>query len=146
MDVALSQSDLAVEIDPDLLEKAVKGWDSELSLSQVEIALDDREDFKETPAEQSARFGPRASTADLTKLLERSVPKNTKRNTSWGLGVFKSWREHRIRGGDPVPDLLDADVKDLDRWLPLFLVEARRQDGSPYPPNTLYLIMCALQR
>ena len=93
---ALSQSDLSVEIDPVFLKDAVRGWDSELSLSQVEIALDDREKFKETHAEQSARFGPYASPADLMKLLERSVPKNTKRNTSWGLGVFKSLREHRI--------------------------------------------------
>ena len=31
-------------------------------------------------------------------------------------------------------------------WLSKFVVEVRRKDGKPYPPQSLYQICCGLQR
>ena len=45
-----------------------------------------------------------------------------------------------------MPDLENSSFSELEQWLPSFISEARCQDGKPCPPNTLYLIMCAVQR
>ena len=49
---------------------------------------------------------------------------------------------------DPVPeDLLssnDADV--MCKWLCLFVMETRQKSGCPYPPSSLYSILCGLYR
>ena len=34
----------------------------------------------------------------------------------------------------------------LTFWLPKFVVEVRKGNGDPYPPNSLYQICCGLQR
>ena len=36
--------------------------------------------------------------------------------------------------------LLVANNKQLDYWLNKFIIEVRRYDGQPFPPNTLYNI------
>lgn len=49
---------------------------------------------------------------------------------------FSEWPVH----------LLIANHHQLDLWLSKFVVETRRNDGEPYPPNTLYSICCGLLR
>ena len=34
----------------------------------------------------------------------------------------------------------------MSYWLQRFIVEARKQDGSEYPPRSIYLILCGLLR
>lgn len=34
----------------------------------------------------------------------------------------------------------------MQKWLPMFVVAARRQDGKDYPARTLYCLMCAIRR
>ena len=36
--------------------------------------------------------------------------------------------------------------EELNHWLPHFVMEARRQDGKPYPLNTLHWLCCGLLR
>ncbi len=43
------------------------------------------------------------------------------------------------------PVLSDSDVKG-NYWLCRFVLEARRKDGSVYPPNTLYQLCCGVLR
>ena len=43
-------------------------------------------------------------------------------------------------------DLENGSFRELEQRLPSFICEARRQEGKPYPPNTLYLLMCGVQR
>ena len=35
---------------------------------------------------------------------------------------------------------------DMEYWIIKFVVEAKRKDGTPYPPNSLYQICCGLGR
>lgn len=43
-------------------------------------------------------------------------------------------------------DINNASVDELNFWLSRFVVECRRDDGKPYPPNSLYNIMAGIQR
>ena len=46
-----------------------------------------------------------------------------------------------------VPSLFEKpDAEKLNRWLSRFVVEARRQDGEPYPARLLYLLLSGLLR
>ena len=152
----LSQSDLTVKISEAVLLQAASDWskaeeqgqslgvDRPVDL-QLNIDVADREDFDLSSQEQSKRFRPNSSPDDLAKLVASRVPANNQRNTRWGVEVYNAWRNYRCKSGDPVPDLTTGSLAELDAWLPAFINEARRQDGKPYPPNTLYLIVCALQ-
>ncbi len=44
------------------------------------------------------------------------------------------------------PHLLICRSDELDHWLTRFVLEVRRQDGKPYPPSTLYGIVCGVER
>ena len=43
-------------------------------------------------------------------------------------------------------DFSTANYGIIDYWLGIFVLEARRKDGQPYPPNTLYNIITGIQR
>ncbi|XP_053400717.1 uncharacterized protein LOC128557398 [Mercenaria mercenaria] len=66
------------------------------------------------------RFGKTTKTEDFDALIKDQKSGNTERSTKWATSVFEL--------GDP------------------FVVEARKQDGSPYPPGSLYNIACGLLR
>ena len=84
------------------------------------------------------------------------VPANTAKNTKWAVGVFKSWLESRNqRTGETI------DANFLDKRLSTreasrmelchvhvlsFVVEARKQDGKPYPAKTLYYLLAGILR
>lgn len=52
-----------------------------------------------------------------------------------------------ICGSDEVPPhLLMCTVEQLAHWLSRFVLEARCMDGKSYPPNTLYKLVCKIQR
>ncbi|KAK3107750.1 hypothetical protein FSP39_021374 [Pinctada imbricata] len=88
------------------------------------------------------RFGVAVCDQDLQTLIESKENANTKSNTKWAVNVFEKWRETR---GD-VPELHTMDSKSMDYNLQRFIVEARKKDGSLYPPKSLYLIACGLLR
>ena len=84
------------------------------------------------------------------------VPANTAKNTKWAVGVFKSWLESRNkRTGETTIDANFLDKcfstgetsrMELCRVLSLFVVEARKQDGKPYPAKTLYHFLAGILR
>ena len=100
-----------------------------------EIDLDDSEDFLLTNAQQNERFGLAVSDADV-------IPEKTRRQTSWTMSLFQSWCNARGEQNDVVA--MDPGI--LQQKLCRFIMEARRQDGGPYPAQTLYSIVTGIQR
>ena len=135
--MAFSQSDLDIDLPLDLLAKAASEWSPD---------LDEVEDFSLTRKEEANRFPRPLSDCQMQSLLDSRVPGNTKRNTGWSVSVFDAWRKFRMMSSVAVPDLQPPLNDELDQTLASFIVEARRQDGQDYPPNTLYNLMCGLQR
>ena len=101
---------------------------------------------KETTEE---RF-PVVEEKELEEASKGVVPLNTKKNNTWAIQNFNEWALSRNSRSpdDPVPeDLLssnDADV--MCKWLCLFVMETRQKSGCPYPPSSLYSILCGLYR
>ena len=48
---------------------------------------------------------------------------------------------------DPVPSdiLTSCDAAALNRWLSLFVIEARKQDGTRYPSKTIDMLLSGLK-
>ena len=97
------------------------------------------------------RFGESVSgnLHDLTKLV---VPDNTKKNTSWAWKNFNEWRSEREKHFPeevcPI-DFLERDpwdVKELNRWLCLYVHETLRSDGERYPLSTVLQLLSGLLR
>ena len=72
-------------------------------------------------------------------------------NSCWGYTMYKEWAAYRQEKQPesqygPVPVTLEAaNYQLMDYWITCFILEAQRKDGKPYPPQTIYNIVCAIQ-
>ena len=87
----------------------------------------------------------------LEYLEKGPVAPNTHKSTMWAVRTIDAWRDERNANsemGEKCPlDLFEKpDAEKLNRWLSRFVVEARRQDGEPYPTRSLYLLLSGLLR
>ena len=97
------------------------------------------------------RFG--GSVTDVGTLATYSkgfVPDTTKHNTQWAVRTFNAWSTWRngVYTDDPVPGdiLTSCDAEALNKWLSLFVIEARKQDGTRYPSRTIDMLLAGLKR
>ena len=86
------------------------------------------------------------------------VPIKTKQATAWGISAWTDWASARGASGsssisdsssnraEVTTDLLEMSVEDFAYWLGKFVLEVRKQDGSEYPPKTLYGLVCCFKR
>ena len=91
---------------------------------------------------ESSRFASPVNDATLNSLDA----------IAWGIRVWSDWATARAStvetaGDAPVSTpLLQMQVKDLAYWMSKFVLEARKADGSEYPPKTLYALVCCFKR
>lgn len=98
-----------------------------------------------------SRFKAPTDNEEMATISKGFVPPNTKKNTAWAVNVFEEWRVARKEAtcdSEHCPEdlLSNPTAEALNRWIPKFIVEARKVDGSPYPPRSINQILAALQR
>lgn len=112
----------------------------------------------------AGRFRKPKTAKEEQCCIESVVPATTKYATKWGLKIFKEWQKNR-RNCDPLKEesslwslqdlrsiqVLTTNIEDmtassLNFWLSKFIQEVAKQDGERYPPKSLYLIICCLNR
>ena len=98
------------------------------------------------PGTSNSRFAIPMSNEEVIKARQRAVPKRTMYDTQYCIRQWEAWRDHRNREGPIVPSLLDMDSQTLSEWLTRFILEVRKINGSEYPPNTLYHLVCGIMR
>ena len=90
------------------------------------------------------------SDDDFEELAKGFQPKNTKVSNCWALKIYSEWakaRRERIDETNLTKMSLMTDNKDaLCEELCKFVVEIRKTDKTQYPPRTIQLILCGLQR
>ena len=141
-DATLSQVCEAMENE----DRAFEGL-SQLSLSQLlddyDVKCEPMEVKTETTEPKDNRFGKPVTDDDLSDLIKNQENANTRNNTKWAANLFDKWRNQR---SEEIPELHEMTKQQMSYWLERFIVEARKQDGSEYPPKSLYLILCGLLR
>ena len=101
---------------------------------------------------ESSRFASPINDATEEQLRLTCIPEKTNSTTTWGIHVWNDWATARASmvetaGQAPVGTaLLQMQVEDLVYWMSKFVLEARKADGSEYPPNTLYALVCCFKR
>ena len=120
----------------DILEAAL----APIDLSGIDF--DDLEDFQLSPKQNCQRFGTSVQQEDIDATIYRRVPLKTKHTTKWAYSVWSSWCKARCVN----PAINTMSLSTMDAHLTRFIMEARKQDGTEYPPNTLYQLICGLQR
>ncbi|XP_061179442.1 uncharacterized protein LOC133188069 [Saccostrea echinata] len=137
-----------------LIEDEVNVFDGigDLSLTQIDFNLTQEPVKPENVIKQldhsDDRFGKFYDDDDMENLLKSTESKNTRKNTSWSVKTFKEWRSARIFGtGSEIPELEHLiEPALINKWLGKFVVEARRKDGQPYPPKSLYMLCIGILR
>lgn len=105
-----------------------------------------------------------AKTAEEEKcLLAEAIPKNTAYNTKWACKVFEEWQSTRLnkiamKETTGLEGVVLASVEDLsvpvhemtkyslNFWLCKFVTEVAKRNGERYPPKSLYLLICGINR
>jgi hypothetical protein len=99
---------------------------------------------------EQARFRKPVGDKELIEASRGVIPKNTKRRNNWASKNFLDWLKNRNEKvpNDPVPeDLFNCqDPAVVNKWLCRYVLETRQQDGKPYPPKSLYGLLCGIQR
>ena len=111
----------------------------------------------------TARFRPPKTEEEEISSLSETVPKNTTYNTKWAVNVFTAWQNTRMNkkaqmetvghNGLELTNVEDLSVplehmsaNSLNFWLCKFICEVAKQTGERYPPKTLYLLVCGINR
>lgn len=112
----------------------------------VDSMMDTLEDNFQCEQEETARFAF-VEDPDVSNLITSIESKNTRKNTKWAFSVFMEWRKARMATKETViPELALFDTENINSLLGKFVIEARKKDGSPYPPRSLYMITVGLLR
>ena len=113
MDSPVGLTPLSVDTEAD---DAVRAADELLaSMSQEDLQVltedipvvdpDDVEDFALTKDQEILRFGSATTDQDLEDLEKEARPKNTMRNTHWGINVYDAWIIHAVHVHDNHDDV-----------------------------------------
>ncbi len=93
----------------------------------------------------SSRFADPVTDAKEKEIRSKAIPDKTKATTDWGMKAWTDWACSRlISPADvvsrvlPTTPLLDMPPGDLAYWMGKFVLEVRKQNGSEYPPKSLY--------
>ena len=118
-------------------------------------------EIPECKPQPSNRCGPPTSAPTSANQLEQirkdGIPRSTQKRTDWSLSVWSqwsqwsSWRSQSLIESDEHQHELNKTFVTMTEEamlfrLPKFITEARRSDGNPYPPNSVYQICCGLSR
>ena len=115
-----------------------------LSLSKKKPELE-----KPKPLSPSTCFNTTVSSEEIEKFSKGCVPVGTAKGTNWVIRTFQQWLMQRNKRApqEAFPqDILQKEypTETLCNCLQCFVSEARRVDGTQYPPSTLYQILCGL--
>ena len=110
--------------------------------------MDEQGDESWEPATKRARFAKPKTSPERQEAAVGVVPKNTHNSSQWALQNFNTWATNRSSLGHPVPErLLEShDAKLLCKYLSLYVMETRREDGKPYHPSTIRVLLSGINR
>lgn len=150
--------DIDIESLREFLAPSIMEWltEGEKSTNELVDNSDDADEFLEglpevelaelerdlTEAASSTSVFKTASDEELKRLVENNSNANTKRATSTWLGRYQKWAEHK----GVHTDLADVPREELDRVLQQFYAELVKIDGSEYEPESLKVMIAAIDR
>ena len=95
-----------------------------------------------------SRFAVPMSDKAVEEAKQAAIPKKTKKDTEWCAKIWRDWSGQRNTSAsvEQVPDIVNMGIVQLQRWMSRFVLEIRKKDGTPYPPESVYHIVCGIMR
>ena len=91
--------------------------------------------------ERKSRFSKPLTEKAMNDLVNGAAPKNTQRKSLWAFNLLNLWlKERKI-----TENVFTMSNDKLCDVLGRFITEVKTQNGSDYPPNTLYEIIVSIQ-
>ena len=96
--------------------------------------------------------------------IQRAVPKSTRYKSKWAVGIFEDWqwvqsvkfpivevggvlKEYELDKVQPLTQpITEMDALTLNYWLSKFVQGVAKCSKDPYPPKTVYQIVCGIRR
>ena len=129
------------------LQRSTKRFTNVATFDQRQVPL---KDSTNQSSRGASRFAEPISSPEREKAARGVIPANTESNTQWAVRTFNAWAQNRsfINPTEAVPvDLLESqDPEVICKWFCRFVMETRKNDGSPYPPASLRSLLCGLNR
>ena len=98
------------------------------------------------PPHTAGRFAPK-TTEEIVRARKKGIPKKTQEDTKYCVHIWDEWREYRSTStGIAILPLQQLPPHQLNEFLTMFVLEARKKTGEVYQPNTLHHIVCGLMR
>ena len=109
---------------------------------------------EEQREEKCGRYKELVTPEILKQKVAEAIPKRTRENNKWAVGVWRDWvtwrnTQRETLRDDLYPisaDICEMGVPKIAHWMCFFVLEVTRKDGKPYPPSTLMQICLSLQR
>ncbi len=117
------------------------------------LGEDETKDGTGATEKKEFRFKKPTEQSALDELSKKTFSVNTNRKIDWAVGLFKSWRQHRL-WTDVVEvfqigwcniDADDLNAEHLSFCLCSFVNEVRHQDGKEFPSKSLYELVVLIQ-
>ena len=90
------------------------------------------------------RFALPQTEDDILRGRDAGIPETTKKDTRYCVSAWSKEREQTTH--THIPSLSTMTVAQLSHWMTRFILEARKKNGDPYPPNSLHHIVTGLMR
>ena len=92
-------------------------------------------------------MGSPKKDSNVLKAQESSIPANTKATTNWCVKAWEDWAQTsngKLLPGEAPFFTTFTDLTVAD-WLSKYVLEIREKNGQPYPPDSLYQLICGVQ-
>ena len=140
---------MAVDANPPKRLRLSLSRSTKVSVTSTNVCSASLKDSTNKPTNPK-RFAKPVTSPEREKAAKGVIPVNTEASTGWAVRTFNAWALNRsfLHASEAVPDdLLEShDPELLSKWLCRFLLEARKSNGSPYPPASLRSLLCGLNR
>ena len=108
------------------------------------------------PSIQERRFATAFQAKDIENAQKQAVPPKTENATKWAIRTWNAWAEQRVISVEEqqlscITDLLAIKIEEMSEqqliyFVPRFILEVRKKNSEEYPPNSLYQMVCGIQR
>ena len=106
--------------------------------------------IEDPPPLRKRRFNTPKNSEDIAIAKNLAIPEKTEKATQWSLNTWDEWTKQRELSEDERlfgPISISEMSEDQIRYrVPQFTLDVRKKNWEEYPPNSLYEMVCCLQR
>ena len=108
------------------------------------------------PSIQKRHFATALQAKDIENAQKQAVPHKTENATKWAIRTWNAWAEQRVISVEEqqlscITDLLAIKIEEMSEqqlmyFVPRYILGKSGKNSEEFPPNSLYQMVCGIQR